>query len=852
MKHNSLRSMSSRPFVRARALVAVCTVSALVGIVVVAPAAFAVAPDAPTLVSALPGDGQITVAFTPPINGSPTSFTASCPSSNGGTLGSLLGAASPLVVTGLTNGRTYTCSVVASNIDGDSMPSSTSAALVPSGVPGTPDAPTATAGNTQISVAFTPPPNNGSPITKFLATCTSQNDGSFSSKPGTASPITVTGLNNGSPYTCTVVATNSDGNGGASTPSAPVTPVTNATAPGAPSKPAVAAGDGQIRVTFSAPASDGNSPITGYTSNCTSPTGTAGNASSGGSPIFVSGLDNGNSYTCTVLASNGVGNGVPSPASAAVVPSGLPGTPPQPLIIAGDQRATVNFVAASNNGSAISRYTATCTSQFDGAIISQFGTSSPIVVTDLTNGTTYNCTVTAHNANGDGGASPGTNVTPARGPDTPAQPGVVAGNRQITVSFSAPGNGGSPITGYTALCTTGTAHVSKTGLGAPIVVAGLTNGVAYTCTIAATNANSTSAPSPASAAVVPSTVPNAPGTPRVVAGNATIDVSFGAPANGGAAITRYVGSCSSTNGGRSSTGAGAGTPFRVGGLTNGKTYRCFVFAQNARGSSARSGLSAAVVPSGLITIQSTQRGFRLFAGDGGVFTFGVDQSFGSAANVATHTVVGMASTPSTKGYWLVATDGGIFSFGDARFWGSTGAMHLNQPIVGMTPTPSGHGYWLVASDGGIFSFGDARFWGSTGAIRLNQPIVGMSATPTGHGYWLVATDGGLFAFGDARFHGTPVGLTHSQVVGMATTIHGGGYWIAAADGSVYNFGDAPALGGVTVRATRLPVRGIASTPSGHGYWLAAGDGGVFTFGDAPFVGWPGPLVLRAQIMGVSR
>ena len=31
------------------------------------------------------------------------------------------------------------------------------------------------------------------------------------------------------------------------------------------------------------------------------------------------------------------------------------------------------------------------------------------------------------------------------------------------------------------------------------------------------------------------------------------------------------------------------------------------------------------------------------------------------------------------------------------------------------------------------------FYGSTGAIHLNQPIVGMAATPSGHGYWLVAT-----------------------------------------------------------------------------------------------------------------
>ncbi|MCA1844396.1 MAG: hypothetical protein LC792_14640, partial [Actinobacteria bacterium] len=102
--------------------------------------------------------------------------------------------------------------------------------------------------------------------------------------------------------------------------------------------------------------------------------------------------------------------------------------------------------------------------------------------------------------------------------------------------------------------------------------------------------------------------------------------------------------------------------------------------------------------------------------------------------------------PKGQGYWLVASDGGIFSYADSRFFGSTGAIKLNQPIVGMAPTPSGLGYWLVARDGGIFSFGDAAFHGSTGNIKLNQPIVGMAATPDGSGYWLVAADGGVFAF----------------------------------------------------------------------------------------------------------
>jgi hypothetical protein len=72
----------------------------------------------------------------------------------------------------------------------------------------------------------------------------------------------------------------------------------------------------------------------------------------------------------------------------------------------------------------------------------------------------------------------------------------------------------------------------------------------------------------------------------------------------------------------------------------------------------------------------------------------------------------MAATPTGKGYWLVASDGGIFTFGDANFFGSTGAVALEEPIAGMATTGRGSGYWLVAADEGIFTFGDAPFFGS--------------------------------------------------------------------------------------------------------------------------------------------
>ena len=181
-----------------------------------------------------------------------------------------------------------------------------------------------------------------------------------------------------------------------------------------------------------------------------------------------------------------------------------------------------------------------------------------------------------------------------------------------------------------------------------------------------------------------------------------------------------------------------------------------------------------------------------------------------------------AAAPPRPGYWLVASDGGVFSFGGAAFHGSTGALHLNEPIVGMAATPDHGGYWLVASDGGVFAFGDARFHGSTGSLRLNQPIVGMAATADGGGYWLVASDGGVFSFGDARFHGSTGSLRLNRpIVGTAATSDGGGYWLVASDGGVFSFGDARFHGSTGAIRLNRPIVGMAADPTGGGYWLVA-------------------------------
>ncbi len=252
---------------------------------------------------------------------------------------------------------------------------------------------------------------------------------------------------------------------------------------------------------------------------------------------------------------------------------------------------------------------------------------------------------------------------------------------------------------------------------------------------------------------------------------------------------------------------------------------------------------------------SSQQGLVMAGADGGVFAFGNDSFHGSTGNIhLNQPVVGTAATPGGGGYWLVAADGGVFSFGDAAFHGSTGSLVLNKPIVGMAATPDGKGYWLVASDGGVFAFGDASFYGSTGSLVLNQPVVGMAATPDGKGYWLVAADGGVFAFGDATFHGSTGSLTLAKpIVGLAATPDGGGYWLVASDGGVFSLGNAPFYGSVPGQGivSPSPIVGIVTTPGGFGYWIVGQNGALYTYGDARYLGSLAGYSLAAPIVGAA-
>ena len=381
----------------------------------VACATASAAPGAPIVTGITKGDGTIEVAFTQAsTGGTPSSYTLQC--IYNAFHHAKVGAASPLALGGLTDSATltdYACTLTATNSVGSSASTNVNLA-------GTVAAPTLTlvAGSNSATATLTAA-DGGSAVVDYTVTCTDGTNTFFVDS--SSSQFIIPGLTNDTSYICTATATNSAGVTSSAGSGVPVIPVPG-TPPGAPTIGTPTAGSGSISVAFTAPSSTGTvstggaATITSYTATCGSQTGTGTS-----SPITVSGLTNGTAYTCTVRATNSANlTGPASAASASTTPAA--GTPPTAPTIgtptAGSGSISVAFTAPSSAGTTptgaatISSYTATCGS-YTGT-----GTSSPITVSGLTNGTAYTCTVTATNSYGLTGpaSAASASTTPVAGP----------------------------------------------------------------------------------------------------------------------------------------------------------------------------------------------------------------------------------------------------------------------------------------------------------------------------------------------------------------------------------------------------------------------------------------------------
>ena len=308
-----------------------------------------IAPDpaaAPTALTATAADGSVSVAFT---SGSDngwtiTNYAYSLDNGVSWTTRSPASAASPIVISGLTNGTDYAIKLRAINSGGDGVASSAVSAT-PLAAPGSPTGLAATVGDRSVSIAFTAGADNGAAITNYAYSLDDGGTWTARSPASVTSPITISGLANGATYPIRLRAINSVGNSAASG-AVGVTPVAVPDAPTSLVATAFAT-DAQVRIAFAAGADNGW-PITNYAYSLDDgATWVARSPVSVVSPITIGGLTNGTVYKIRLRAINSVGGGIPSNAvSIALPPAPLKAVALAAVSVTTDEPVIATFVAA--------------------------------------------------------------------------------------------------------------------------------------------------------------------------------------------------------------------------------------------------------------------------------------------------------------------------------------------------------------------------------------------------------------------------------------------------------------------------------------------------------------------------
>lgn len=598
-------------------------------------------PGVPRSVSASPGDGEAVVSWLDPSSTGGSPITDVEVSVDGGATWETFTpptVSAPGFLSGLVNGKSYEVSLRAVNAYGPGEASSP-VTVTPRTVPGAPTDLRAVSGDGQGTIAFDAPSDGGAAITNYEFAL----DGGAwvpLAPAVTSSPVTITGLTNGTVYQVALRAVNAAGSGAASEP---VEVAPQAPAPGAPTITAAEPRNRAAVLSFTPPSS-GGAP-TNYEYALNGGAWVAFSPASTSSPVTITGLTNDVEYAVALRAVTSAGAGAASNVVSVRPEAAEPSAPRDLVASPGDGEITVRFVAGSPGGSAIANYEFSLNNGSTWTAFAPAVTGSPVRITGLVNGTEYRVRLRAVNAAGAGEASAAVTVTPRSVPGAPTNLVAQPGNGRATITFTPGGNAGSPITNYEYQVDQGSwTPLVPADPRSPVTVTGLANGQVLSIRLRAVNAQGSGTPSlPVS--VVPRTVPDAPVLTAAVPGPQSAVVSFVQDWNGGSAVTNYqyaidAGSWTPVS------PATTSSPITITGLADGKAVAVRLRAVNAAGpGEASAPMVVTPTPRPKPEAPGAPQNVRASAGDGQVLVTWQPPTSGGSSPITRYSV---ATQPGGK------------------------------------------------------------------------------------------------------------------------------------------------------------------------------------------------------------
>jgi len=420
------------------------------------------------------------------------------------------------------------------------------------------------------------------PITSYLVSTV----GGSATCASTGDSCVVTGLTNGTAYRFVVAAHTPLGAGASSSPSAEAVPA------GRPGAVVVSTTPGldQIVLTWNAADRNGALDTPSYETQYRLPDGdwnTLGTGPLTTATYAGSAYDRSVEFRVRASTTGGVGDW------SAIASARPLGTPHAPVAEAAPAAGSVlvSWAAPADRGSEVDGYRVEVReSGSSDWSLAGISTAPELLVTGLTDGTTYDFRVRATSAVGEGDWSAIVSAQPFRAPDAPVDLVLTPGTGEAGVLWQTPDfDGGSEVTGYlVAWRAAGAADWQQVALdaGTGMRLTGLVNGTPTEVRVAAVNAAGAGTWTPVRT-VTPRDLPGAPLGLVLTPADGRVDVAWSRPDDdGGARVSGYRLAYRESGTGAWGSETVTTTSATIGGLVNGTAYEFRVSALNDAGEGA--------------------------------------------------------------------------------------------------------------------------------------------------------------------------------------------------------------------------------------------------------------------------